>query len=101
MTRQPTLGPDRPNRPFSVTGRAGLLGIGLSLLMAVLTPFNDYIAHNTFLIGNHLPLFVVFVITLLCVVVNPLLGRRRLRQGELIVAVGMMLLSCALPSSGF
>ncbi len=101
MTRQPTLGPDRPSRPFSVTWRAGLLGIGLSLLMAVLTPFNDYIAHNTFLIGNHLPLFVVFVITVLCVVVNPLLGRRRLRQGELIVAVGMMLLSCALPSSGF
>ncbi|NNM87930.1 MAG: hypothetical protein HKL95_05370 [Phycisphaerae bacterium] len=85
---------------YSVTWRSSLLGIGLTLLVAIFTPFNDYVVHNTYFIGNNLPMSAIFCILLLSLVVNPLLGPRRFRRGEMIVAFSMMLIASALPSSG-
>ena len=96
----PTLRVEAPQAE-GITWRAILLGLFLTVFIAAVTVQNDNVMHNTYLVGNHLPLTVVAVITVLAVVVNPVLGRRRLTHTEMTVAIGMMLISCALPSSGF
>jgi len=84
-----------------ITARSVLLGMFLTIFIALVTPYNDNICHNTYMVGNHLPVVVVGVITLLCVVINPVLGARRFTTAEMGMGVGMMVISCALPSSGF
>lgn len=83
-----------------LTFRAIVLGFFLVLFLSILTPYSDYARHNTFLIGNHLPLVVIVVITVLSLVINPLLGRRRFSTGEMTVAISMMLIACAFPACG-
>ena len=86
--------------PGRITWRAIALGLGLTVCLAVVTPYSDYIRRSPFLIGNHLPLIVVTTITLLCALINPLLGRRRFTAVEMVTAIAMMLIACALPTSG-
>ena len=94
--------PARP--PRAVTVRSvivGLLGVGF---ICGLTPYNDYAMANTFLVGNALPVgLLLFVVVVVLGVNAPLLKlapRLALGGGELAVALGMALVSCALPSSG-
>src|SRR5262249_10801099 len=60
--------------------------------------------NNTFLVGDNLPLGVVMFLFLFTLLVNgpvsKLWPRRALSTGEVTVAFMMMLVSCALPSSG-
>jgi len=87
-----------------VTGRAVALGLVGTILICALTPYNDYALNNTFLVGNNLPLGVVMLLFGLSVLINGPLSRfaprHALSSGEVAVAFGMTLVSCALPSSG-
>ncbi|MGF1635314.1 MAG: DUF6785 family protein [Phycisphaerae bacterium] len=79
----------------------GLLGV---IFICGLTPYNDYALGNTFLVGNFLPVGLVFLLLVLVLVVNvPLLKflpKRAFTSGEIAVATAMTLVACALPSSG-
>lgn len=80
------------------------LGLAGTVLICGLTPYNDYALNNTFLVGNNLPLGVVMLMFLFSVLVNAPLSRwaprHALSSGEMAVALAMMLVSCALPSTG-
>jgi hypothetical protein len=88
----------------SVTLRAAVLGSAAVCLVCGLTPYNDYVVANTFLVGSYMPLGMVLVFFVLVVLVNGPLNRlapqRALRSGELAVVLAMMLCACAIPSQG-
>ncbi|HOX39311.1 MAG TPA: hypothetical protein PL033_15125 [Candidatus Brocadiia bacterium] len=92
------------SRHSGVTLRSFIIGILCVIFVTAYTPYNDYVLGNTFFVGNHLPIGVIFIITLLVLFVNSLL--KRLAEGahfspsELIVILSMMLASAAFPSSG-
>ncbi len=90
--------------PNAITGRSAVLGLLGVVLICALTPYNDYALNNTFLVGNNLPLGAVMLTFLLTVCVNGPLSRwaprYALSTGEVAVAFTMVLVSCALPSSG-
>ena len=95
----------RPVLPArAVTLRSVVLGSLAVCLVCGLTPFNDYVVANTFLVGGYLPLVVVTSFFVLIVCVNAplhrLAPRRALGAGELAVVMAMMLVSCGLPSQG-
>src|SRR2546423_9367783 len=81
-----------------------MLGLCGVVLICGLTPYNDYALNNTFLVGNNLPLAAVMLLFIFAVFVNGPLSRLSPRHvfgsAELTVAFTMMLVSCALPSSG-
>ena len=69
-----------------------------------LTPYNDYVAVNTFLVGSYFPLGMALLFFLLAVLVNPLIllvaPKRALRTPELAVILTMTLVACSIPSQG-
>ncbi|MDP6505600.1 MAG: hypothetical protein QF886_18410, partial [Planctomycetota bacterium] len=75
------------------------------VLMSWAVPRNDYYLRGTFLIGNHLPLAAVFLMTLLVLGINPVL--RRIHEKIVFTRKESLLLWCILivcsgiPSSGF
>jgi hypothetical protein len=79
----------------------GLLGV---VLISTLTPYNDLVLRNTYLIGNFLPVGLLLFLMLLIMLINAPLYRwarhRALTSGELAVIVGMILVGCSIPSSG-
>lgn len=98
-----TLPTSQAKRP-AITLRsvmAGLLGV---LGICALTPYNDYALNNTFLVGNNLPLGLISATFLFTVLVNGPLSRWAPRYAfstaEVAVAFSMILIGCALPSSG-
>lgn len=99
----PVLEP-KDGKQRAVTARSVGLGLAGVVLICGLTPYNDYALNNTFLVGNNLPLGVVMLTFLLTVCVNGPLSRWKpawaLSTGEVAVAFTMVLVSCALPSSG-
>src|SRR4051794_24905223 len=96
--------PAEPHSPRSLTLRSVLLGLAGVLFICAFTPYNDYVLNNTFLIGNNLPLGVTMLAFLFTLAVNGPLSRFAPRyaftSGEVAVAFMMVLISCALPSSG-
>ncbi len=87
------------------TGRAltwRSLGIGALLVVALglITPWNDWFLQNTSLYLHYLPPAVVLVILVLSLILNPLLGRHRLRTGEMAVITIMLLALGGVVSSG-
>ena len=95
--RQPSL------NDAALTRRAVILGMILVVFLAVVTPYNDYVLHNSQFIGNHLPIGIVTLLALLILVVNPLMMLLRARPfapGELIVILTMLLIAAATPASG-
>jgi hypothetical protein len=79
----------------------GLLGV---VAVSLATPFNDYLMGNTPLVGNALPLVAVLTLLGLAVLVNGPLSRRESRHtfsaAEFTVILSLLLVGCALPSSG-
>ena len=79
----------------------GLLGV---LLISLITPYNDFVLLNTYVIGNNLPLGSMLLFFVLGVFVNAPLSRfvprLALTSGEMGVAFAMVLIGCAIPSSG-
>src|SRR5205814_10482532 len=98
----PSVDEDGPQR--AITWRSVILGLAGAILICGLTPYNDYVLNNTFLVGNNLPLGVVMLLFLSALLVNGPLSkwapRHALTTGEIAVAFTMTLVSCALPSSG-
>lgn len=79
----------------------GLLGVALICTFA---PYNDYVLNNTYLVGNFLPLGLLIAFLTLVLAVNAPLyrwcPRKALRPGELAVTLAMLLVGCAVPTSG-
>ena len=90
--------------PRAVTLRSVLLGLCGVVAICGLVPYNDYALQNTFLIGNFLPIGLVLLMLALVLGVNAplkkLAPRLALREAELAVVMGMVLVGCAVPSSG-
>src|SRR5512133_3729969 len=100
----PTVLPDLPVPRPAVNLRSVLLGLAGVVFICAFTPYNDYALNNTFLVGNNLPLGVVMFLFLFTLLINGPLSKFApqiaLSSGEVAVAFSMMLVSCALPSSG-
>lgn len=99
----PPAAPPARARP-AINFRSVGLGLAGVVLICGLTPYNDYVLNNTFLVGNNLPLGVTMLVFLFTLAVNGPLSRfaprHALSSGEVAVAFMMMLVSCAVPSSG-
>jgi hypothetical protein len=85
-----------------VNWRSVLLGLAGVVFICGLTPYNDYVVNNTNLVGSHMPTGALLFFLVIILLVNAPLWkwapRQAMRKGELAVALGMMLVSCALPS---
>jgi hypothetical protein len=96
--------PPTMKRRSPITLRGVVLGAVLVAVLAALTPYNDYVVANTFLIGGYLPLFLVLAIFVLVVLINAPLYRfapaHALQAGELATIVAMILIACAVPTQG-
>ncbi|HEV7300125.1 MAG TPA: DUF6785 family protein [Tepidisphaeraceae bacterium] len=88
----------------AVNLRSVLLGLLGVLFICGLTPYNDYAVGNTYLVGNFMPVGLLLFFLVIVLLVNAPLWRWRPRMafsaGELATVMAMMLVSCALPSSG-
>ncbi len=94
-----------------MTIRAMLIGLGGAVLVAAVAPFNDYVLNNSPLVGGSFPVAAVLVLLGL-IVVNALRKPdkdpkphsrsrdRRLASSELTLILGMVLVACAIPTSG-
>src|SRR5437762_14181065 len=95
--------PQRPERP-AANWRSVLVGAVGVIFVCALTPYNDYVANNTHLIGNFLPIGAMLYLMAFIFGVNAPLWRwaprHALKSGELAIAFGMVLVSCAIPASG-
>jgi hypothetical protein len=93
-----------PQRDRSITFRSVSIGFAAVILICAFTPYNDYALNNTFLIGNCLPLSVIVLLFLFAALVNGPLNRfapaKAFTSGEMTVMLSLMLVGCALPSSG-
>lgn len=78
----------------------GMIGVAI---ICLLTPYNDYVLWNTFMVGNSLPLAAMMLTFLLAALVNGPLSlwkpRWMLSAGELGIIMAMMLVCSALPAS--
>ncbi len=86
-----------------MTARAISIGLGLGLLVAGFTFFNDAVIRQSWFISNHFPISVFGAMALLVLVTNPLLsaaGWRPLTVGELAVVTALGLVACGWPSFG-
>lgn len=88
----------------SVTWRSVLIGLIGVVFICGVTPYNDFAMENTFLVGNFLPIGLLMILLVLVLAVNVplrrLLPAKALRRGELATIVLMVLVGCAVPSSG-
>lgn len=88
----------------SITTRSVLIGICAVISQCLITPYNDFHVGGTYLAGNHMPIAVVFVMSVFVLGVNVLLKKLRpgaeLQSSELLIIWGMMLVASGIPSSG-
>jgi hypothetical protein len=104
------IAPDRDPPPPAASSRRAinprsvLLGLVGVCVICGLSPYNNYVINNSFLVGNNLPLGVMVLAFVLAVFVNGPLSRfaprHALTSGELTVALAMTLVSCCLPGAG-
>ena len=55
---------------FRLTPRSVLIGLIGVTIQCLVTPYNDFQVGATYLAGNHLPIAVVFTLTIFVLVVN-------------------------------
>lgn len=91
---------DRLAAPRPITARALVFGLGAAVVLAVLTPLNDWVWRNPPLYGFYLPLGVTMLLLVMALVVNPLLGRRRFTSSELVTVTVLLLVLGGVVSSG-
>jgi hypothetical protein len=89
-----------PAADRALSGRAVAIGALLVILLAVATPINDWSLNGSYLFGAQLPLTVTVLALVFALAVNPLLGRRRLRPGEQVVILSMVLALGGVVSGG-
>ncbi len=98
-TDQESSPADEPVRRI-LTLRAILVGLGLTVLMGWVIPWNDWTLGNTLLYNNFMPPAVSIVLLVFGLAINPLLGRFRLHRGEMVVITVMLLGLGGVVSSG-
>ncbi len=91
--------PSAPRRK-AFTFRALVTGFALVLVIAAVTPINDWLLKNTYMYSQHLAIGVFLFVVVMGAVVNPLLGRLRFQSGEMMVIIGMLLVLGGVASSG-
>lgn len=94
-----------PSRPKGfITLRSVLIGLIGVVLINFIAPFNNYIVNQSGIVGNSLSIGAVIFIVLVIALINaPLLRfspRLALARNELAVALGMVLVGCAIPGVG-
>lgn len=79
------------------------IGIGLfgAVLLCGVSYLNDWVLHQTHLVGNSLPVSVYGTLILFLLLVNSRLGRWALAGKELAVILALVLASCCVPGSNF
>ena len=87
-----------------MTLRAVLLGLLSAALLCAFCYFNDFVMHQTFLVGTYMPISVFGGLLLFLLFINPLLQRIRrhltLGGGELALIVALTLAACYVPGRG-
>ena len=61
----------------SVNVRSVTVGLAGVVLLCALTPYNDFAVNNTYLIGSYIPIGIVLLISMLVMLINAPLRRRR------------------------
>ncbi len=89
-----------PDSGPALTRRAIAIGAVAAVLFALVTPYNDWQYTSSYLYCHFMPPGVTVLMLTLALGVNPLLGARRLRLGELAVIAGMLLVLGGVVSSG-
>lgn len=92
-----------PPPPRALTLRSLLLGLVLAIALAIVTPFNDHIVNNGYLIGSFFPPVLVMAVVMLVVTNGLLRGaapRIALHRGEIAVASLIVLVACSVPGQG-
>ncbi len=98
--------PPSPEKSRSLLRNALALLIGLlgSLLIWVITPYNDMIIGNSQLANDYLPVSALCLTLLIVLGVNPLLRRvwpkAMLRGPQLAMIMGILLVACVVPGQG-
>jgi hypothetical protein len=84
--------------------RSVSLGLAGGTLICLLVPYSDLVMQNTPLVGNNLPLGVTMLFFALALLVNGPLSKWKPKaafsSSELAVAFTLMLVMCAIPSTG-
>lgn len=87
-----------------MTRRAVLLGLLLTIALAIVIPYSDLQLKGTWIAACHLPVGAFFLFVVLTLLLNPLLkrlhGKLALRSGELVTVYAMTLVGSGLPSFG-
>ncbi|HOX39952.1 MAG TPA: hypothetical protein PL033_18365 [Candidatus Brocadiia bacterium] len=91
-------------RHSGVTLRAFIVGLLGVIFVTAYTPYNDYVLGNTFFVGNHLPLGIILLMTLLAIMLNSVVKRffegAHFSSSELIVVFSMMMASAGFATAG-
>ncbi|HOX38052.1 MAG TPA: hypothetical protein PL033_08695 [Candidatus Brocadiia bacterium] len=95
---------EQVGRHSGVSWRSFTIGLLGAAFVAGFTPYNDYYLYNTFFVGNHLPVGIVFTMVLLTLFVNTFVKfvaeGRHLSASELMVIWMMMAVAGCIPASG-
>ena len=87
-----------------ITVRSVFIGLVFALGIVVLTPYNDFVVNNSFLIGSYFPPIIAIGMMGIVLLINGPLHKYKptwaLRPGELAVIMAMALVSCSIPSQG-
>jgi len=103
-----SMAPDNPTTGSNGRGRllvAVLIGLAGSLIICIVTPYNNFIMNNMMdIAGTSLPAVALVLFFPLILLVNPLLRRLApslaLTGNQLAIILGMMLVACVVPSQG-
>lgn len=81
-----------------------LIGLAGSILIWIVTPFNNFTLNNGFIADSFLPIGALAVMLFVVLLLNPLLGRLKrplmLRRRELAIIFGIVLVASVVPSQG-
>ncbi|MDK1030448.1 MAG: hypothetical protein QGD94_00400, partial [Planctomycetia bacterium] len=92
------------SRRSGITLRAVIVGFLIILFIAIAEPYNAWFKGSTYLIGNHFPSIVIFMLLILILLVNPLLKLARpgsqFAPSELVVVFMLTYGICSIPGSG-
>lgn len=83
-----------------MTMRAVLVGLFGALLLAYLTPWNDWGVRNTMLFGSYLPPVLVVGLLVFAGWINPRLGRLRFERAEIATVLALLLAVGGIASVG-
>ncbi len=95
---------DTLNKNRAITWRSVLLGLLIGIFINMLTPYNDYVVWNSFVVNSYFPPIATLAVLAIVLLVNgplhKLAPRFALSPGELSIIMALALVSCSIPSQG-